>query len=133
MMTSTDRDRGHSPPRIVLSRTRFSDSRTCKEEIHDAVLGSKGQDFYTGEPLDWSLIGRWDNEDAQRKGTEFRSEFALLPTVDHEDPGSASTALRICAWRTNDWKSDLTLEELKKLCKQFLRAQGDCDADCGSS
>ena len=104
-----------------------------KKAIHEAVLSSEGLDAYTREPLDWSLLSQYDNSEAQRLGSEYKRQMALLPTVDHADPNSRQPDFRICGWRTNDWKSDLTLEELKKLCKQFLRAQGDCDADCGSS
>ena len=112
-----DRDRERFGKQMERSRANY------KEDIHEAVLRSRGRDFYTCEPLDWSLIGRYDNEEAQRKGSEYKREFALLPTVDHEDPRYPATALQICAWQTNDWKSDLTIGKLKELCRKFLRAQ----------
>ena len=47
-----------------------------KEAIHDAVLCSEGRDFYTHEPLDWSLLSKWNNREGQREG---KRRFALLP------------------------------------------------------
>lgn len=95
-----------------------------KQAIHRAVLDSKGQDFYTGEVLEWSLIGEYDNEEAEEKGLEYRRDLALLPTVDHENPEAEEPVFRICGMQTNDCKSNLTVEELKDWCKKFLRAQG---------
>ena len=94
------------------------------QAIHDAVLRSEGRDAYTHEMLDWSLLRQYDNEESQRRGSSYKRQFALLPTVDHADPGSRQPDFRICGWRTNDWKSDLTLEELRELCQKFLEAQG---------
>ena len=94
-----------------------------KQAIHDAVLCSEGRDSYTSEPLDWSLLSRYDNEDSQSQGSKYKRQFALLPTVDHADPESTQTDFRICGWRTNSWKNDLTIEELRELCQKFRRAQ----------
>ena len=95
-----------------------------KQAIHRAVLDSKGQDFYTGEPLEWSLIGEYDNDKAEQQGLKYRRDLALLPTVDHEDPGAEEPVFRICGMQTNDCKSSLTVGELKDWCKKFLKAQG---------
>ena len=73
--------------------------------------------------MDWSLLSQYDNDESQRKGSRYKRELALLPTVDHLDPESRQPNFRICGWQTNNWKSDLTIEELKELCKKFLRAQ----------
>lgn len=97
-----------------------------KQAIHRAVLDSKGQDFYTGEVLDWSLIGEYDNDKAEQNGCQYRRDLALLPTVDHEDPEAAEPVFRICGMQTNDCKSNLTVEELKDWCKKLLRAQDRC-------
>ena len=112
-----DRDRDRFGQQLERSRANY------KEDIHDAVRSSKDRDFYTGEKLDWSLVRKYDSDEAKKKPREYRRKFARLPTVDHEDPGNPNTALRICAWRTNDWKSDLTVQDLKELCKKFLRTQ----------
>ena len=47
-----------------------------KQAIHDAVMCSKGRDFYTGEQLDWSLISKYDNRDSQRLGSQYKRKFA---------------------------------------------------------
>lgn len=104
-----------------------------KRAIHEAVLRSGGEDFYTHERLEWSLIGKYNNDEAEKKGVEYRKDLALLPTVDHEDPGAQEPVFRICGMQTNDCKSNLTVEELKEFCKKFLKAQGDECAYGGSS
>ena len=94
------------------------------QAIHGAMLRSEGRDAYTGEMLDWSLFGQYDNEDAQSQGTSFKRKFALYPTVDHANPESKQPDFRICGWRTNDCKSDLTPEGLIEFCEKVLRHTG---------
>lgn len=94
-----------------------------KKAVHNAAVRSKGLDAYTGERLDWSLISQYKNSEARRLGSEYKRRMALLPTVDHADPESRQPDFRICGWRTNDWKSDLTVEGLVDMCERFLRAQ----------
>ncbi|MDE2711476.1 MAG: hypothetical protein OXI65_06940 [Acidobacteriota bacterium] len=104
-----------------------------KQAIHRAVLDSKGHDFYTGELLEWCLIGKYDNDKAEREGLEYRRDLALLPTVDHENPEAQDPVFRICGMQTNDCKSNLTVGELKDWCKKFLKAQGREIISAGSS
>ena len=113
-------------------RGKKSTKSEYKKAIHKAVQCSRGMDFYTGEQLKWCLVGEYDPQDAQTGGVEYRRDFALLPTVDHEDPTSETTTLRICGLQTNDCKSDLTLEELKEFCEKILRHSGQ-RASAGSS
>ncbi|MYC99372.1 MAG: hypothetical protein F4X13_08910 [Gammaproteobacteria bacterium] len=94
-----------------------------KQAIHRAVLESSGRDFYTHEELDWSLISQYDNRDSQSQGVKYKKRLALLPTVDHADPESKQADFRICGWRTNDCKNDLTMAELRDFCETFLGAQ----------
>ena len=94
-----------------------------KQAIHRAVLESNGRDFYTHEKLDWFLISSYDNRDSQSQGVKYKKRFAFLPTVDHADPESRQADFRICGWRTNDCKNDLTMEELRMFCEAFLGAQ----------
>lgn len=94
-----------------------------KQAIHRAVCESNGRDFYTHEELNWSLISKYDNRDSQRLGVKYKKRFALLPTVDHADPESKQADFRICGWRTNDCKNDLTVEELRTFCETLLGAQ----------
>lgn len=95
-----------------------------KEAIHAAVLGSDGNDHYTGEPLDWSLISTYTNEDSQAGRHAYKLGFALLPTVDHLSASATEASFKICAWRTNDAKHDLSVPDFVALCRRVLEHQG---------
>lgn len=95
-----------------------------RDAIHQAVIDSNGLDFYTGERLDWSLISKYDNEGSKKGKHAYKAMFALLPTVDHYEASSATSGFRICAWRTNDAKHDLSLGEFLELCERVLRRAG---------
>jgi hypothetical protein len=98
------------------------------KEIHRAVCHSAGRDHYTGEPLAWNLISRYDNEKSRASGRAYKKKFALLPTVDHVGDGRGPAEFRICSWRTNDAKNDLSHEQFVDLCKAVVsyhaRARG---------
>ena len=85
--------------------------------IHQAVVESQGLDAYTGEPLAWELISQYDNRAAAGGKRAYKKRFALLPTVDHIGDGQGEPEFRICSWRTNDAKSDLSEEEFIELCR----------------
>lgn len=91
-----------------------------KMAVHHAVIRSGGRDWYTGEFLNWSLIGRYRNKESKAKGRHFKTRFALLPTIDHVGDGLGEVDFKICAWRTNDAKSDLTQEEFVALCRRVV-------------
>lgn len=91
-----------------------------KEAIHEAVILSNGCDGYTGESLDWHLISTYRNEESKAGRHGYKSGFALLPTVDHIDAGATESSFRICAWRTNDAKNDLSPEQFIELCSKVL-------------
>jgi hypothetical protein len=93
---------------------------TYKLEIHAAVKRSKGRDHYTNERLDWMLLSKYDNAKSRAGGTAYKSQFALLPTVDHADPRKREPDFAICGWRTNDCKNDLTIAELRAFCRKVL-------------
>ena len=95
-----------------------------KDAIHAAVLTSEGKDAYTGEKLDWSLIGRYNNEDSKKERVKYKKKFALLPTVDHIDAEAAQATFTICGWRTNDAKNDMSIGELRSLCERVLEHAG---------
>ena len=95
-----------------------------REEIHKAVLVSEGRDFYTGEELDWSLISKYNNDDSIVGKHAYKAGFALLPTVDHIESARKNSGFRICGWRTNDAKHDLTHEEFVHLCRLVLQKAG---------
>lgn len=92
--------------------------------IHDAVLRSGGADEYTGDPLDWSIIGVWSNDEAGVEGAAYKRKFRRKPTVDHihgEDGRPvALDDLRICAWEINDAKGDLSFAEFEALCRRVI-------------
>lgn len=113
-------------------KRRGKRARGYKERIHQAVLSSKGRDFYTHEDLEWCRVKeKYDSKKAQDRGSAYRRDLALYPTVDHEDPESEDPVFRICGLRTNDCKSDLTVEEFKQFSKKVLEAQGcKTSADC---
>jgi hypothetical protein len=92
--------------------------------IHAAVEQHGTHDFYTGEKLDWSLVSTYSNEDSQAGRTAYKSGFALLPTVDHIMGDNGRYDFVICAWRTNDCKSDLDYPEFVELCRKVI-AQAD--------
>lgn len=91
-----------------------------KIAIHAAVITSNGLDAYTGEPLDWTLISRYDNAESKAKRREYKAQFALLPTVDHVGDGLGPANFKICSWRTNDAKHDLTHGEFVDLCRRVI-------------
>lgn len=95
-----------------------------KEAIHGAVVLSQGSDAYTGERLDWKLISTYNNDESKLGKHGYKSGFALLPTVDHVAPGATEASFRICGWRTNDAKNDLSHEEFIDLCAKVLMHAG---------
>jgi hypothetical protein len=108
-----DRKRGHT-----------CTGATYREAIHAAVVFSAGKDAYTGETLAWHLISTYNNEDSEKGRHSYKAGFALLPTVDHVMAGATEASFRICAWRTNDAKNDLSLESFIELCEKVLEYAG---------
>jgi hypothetical protein len=49
-----------------------------KAEIHAAVCSRGDLDFYTGEPLDWSLISTYDNESSKTGKIRYKKTLSLL-------------------------------------------------------
>ncbi|HEY1938772.1 MAG TPA: hypothetical protein VGJ33_12620 [Candidatus Angelobacter sp.] len=88
--------------------------------IHCAVVHCGGQDHYTGELLDWSLLGRYSNEESKAQGRHYKAALALLPSVDHVGDGLGEADFKICAWRTNDAKNDVAHEEFVALCRRVV-------------
>ncbi len=109
-----DRRRGRS----AVTRALY------KEAIHAAVLVSGGKDAYTGEALAWNLMSTYNNEDSKEGRHGYKAGFALLPTVDHVNAEATEASFRICSWRTNDAKNDLSLENFLELCKAALKHAG---------
>jgi hypothetical protein len=88
--------------------------------LHEAVLRSGGSDEYTGDPLRWDLISTYDNERSRVDRRVYKRGFALLPTVDHVGDGTGAPDFKICSWRVNDAKNDLSYAEFLELCRAVL-------------
>jgi hypothetical protein len=91
-----------------------------KIAIHLAVCTSQGCDFYTGEPLAWELVSTYDNNASKIGGRTYKAKYSLLPTVDHVGDGLGAAEFQICAWSTNDAKSDLSHEDFVALCRRVV-------------
>lgn len=46
--------------------------------------------------------------------------------MDHVDDGKGEPNFKICAWRINDSKHDLTLDEFIEVCKDMLSFNIPC-------
>ena len=93
-----------------------------KIAIHQAVCDSAGRDAYTNEELDWSLLSKYDNVQSKEYGRYYKKQFALLPSVDHVGDGTSGADFKICSWRTNDSKNDLSYSEFVELCYKVIAA-----------
>jgi hypothetical protein len=105
-----DRGRGHK----AASREAYMMA------IHQCVIDSKGYDCYTNEPLAWEIISTYDNDASKAGKRQYKKSFWNLPTVDHVGDDLSANAFRICSWRTNDCKNDLSEEELIEFCRLVL-------------
>lgn len=95
-----------------------------RDAIHTAVIESGGHDAYTGEELKWSLISKFDNDEAKKHRRDYKRGFALLPTADHVGDGMGLANFKICSWRTNDAKNDLEMPAFLELCQAVLKHNG---------
>lgn len=114
---------------VIRDRRRWSaEIRVAdyKKAIHEAVMAGDGCDPYTGEKLDWHLIGTFNNVEAKGAGSGYKRQFRLLPTVDHLDQGhSEKPRFQICSWEVNDAKSDLTHEDFLRLCRRITEFEAE--------
>lgn len=110
----------------VRDRRRWKKTITVssyKLAIHQAVARGNGLDPYSGESLHWHLIGKYDNREAKGKGSRYKRQFRLLPTLDHlEQDYSDTPQFQICSWEVNDAKSELSHEEFITLCGRIWEA-----------
>ena len=110
-----------------VRRDRNRGNKTATNEeykiaIHKAVCDSGGKDAYTNEELDWSLLSKYNNEQSKKNGRNYKKQFAMLPSVDHVGDGKGPADFKVCAWRTNDAKNDLSYEEFLELCRKVIAA-----------
>lgn len=117
----------HRKAQTHVRRDRNRGNKNCtvgiyKIAIHRAVESSNGIDAYTGELLAWELLSVYDNNESKKLGRKYKAKFALLPTVDHVGDGTGPAHFKICSWRTNDAKNDLSFNEFLELCKKVVSA-----------
>jgi hypothetical protein len=86
-----------------------------EQKLEEALAVNALIDPFTGDSLDWSLVGKWS---APPNGDKEKA-FDLLPTVDHKDPYSPVLEFEICSWLINRCKSCLTPEEFVALCAKI--------------
>jgi hypothetical protein len=86
-----------------------------KQQILEAVAATNGCDYYTGEPLAWESISKWNNDEAKLGRAAYRKKFWNLPTIDHDHDELGVQVFRVCSWRMNDAKNDQTLAEFLEL------------------
>lgn len=91
-----------------------------REKMHRAVHDHGRCDFYTGEKLDWKLIGTYCNEASAKGRSLYKAGMALLPTVDHISGEGGKYDFVICSWRTNNAKADLSYDDFVSLCERVL-------------
>jgi hypothetical protein len=111
-MAHVVRDRGRGNPEARRA--------AYKRAIHEAVERSGGRDAYTGEELDWSHLGTYNNDESKAGRREYKKKRALQPTVDHVTDGRGEPLFNLCGWRTNDSKSDLSYDELVEFCRKVV-------------
>jgi hypothetical protein len=69
-----------------------------KIAIHRAVGHSGRQDQYTGETLNWALVGQYSDVEAKAGGRCYKAKFALLPSIDHVGDGLAGVYCEQVPW-----------------------------------
>lgn len=113
---------------VVRDRKRFGYEKCTGEKyrqlIHQAVKSGGDRDYYTGAPLDWSLISTYANELSKTGREEYLRSFANLPTVDHVKAEDGTIRFVICSWRVNDCKTHLNEDEFIALCKLVMAHRG---------
>ncbi len=95
--------------------------------IHHAVVRSGGLDEYTGEKLNWQLVSTYNNDQSKAERRAYKKALGDLPTVDHVGDGMGAAEFKMCSWRVNDAKNDLTYDEFLQLCTDVLRFSGRID------
>lgn len=115
--------RGRAAAHVRRDKKRGNTTATnesYKIAIHRAVQRGGGSDYYTGEQLNWSLLRKYSNEESRAQGRRYKATLALLPSVDHVGDGLGVADFKICAWRTNDAKNDLSHDEFVALCRRVV-------------
>jgi hypothetical protein len=89
-----------------------------KQTIYAAVIAAGLCDPYTGEKMDWAIIGTWDPVGKNYDPGTFKKKYSLLPTVDHTNPDKDTLEFEICSWIVNSCKNDMNRDEFLAFCKK---------------
>ena len=109
---SHDRDVGR-PYALVLKVSDY-----CKL-LDDAVHNGGRFDPFTGDELQWRLIGQWDVTHTVDPDGSYYRKFALAPAVDHVDPEAPELKFEICSNQVNLCKSYLSPDDFVALCRRI--------------
>lgn len=82
---------------------------------HEVFFKNKKRNVFSADP-------KYDNEQSNKHGRNYKKRFVMLPSVDHVGDGKGPADFKICAWRTNDAKNDLSYEELLEFCRKVISA-----------
>src|SRR5262245_57860460 len=92
----------HNRAKAHVTRDRERGYRDCrieryKQMIHAAVCNGGDRDYYTGLPLDWSLIGTYCNQKSSSGRGEYFRSYRNMPTVDHAVGSIGELKFVICS------------------------------------
>ncbi len=87
-----------------------------KDAIHNAVLKYKDVDAYTGQILNWKLLGKFDSKMAREHGLSYKTLYSDIPTASLLKGGAGHTKIVICAWVVEECKGDLSFKEFSQIC-----------------
>ena len=96
---------------------KFENPIQFRQIILRAIKRSNWRDAYTDDSLDWKLIY---SPNLQRGTAKYKNQRIKYPSIDHIN-GRASRAVKICALRTNDAKSDMSYKQLLDFCRKVLK------------
>ena len=87
-----------------------------KDAIHKAVLKNKDIDAFTGNLLNWKLLGKYDSKMAREHGRSYKVLYGDIPTATLINGGAGHTNISICAWKVDECKGELNFNEFSEIC-----------------
>jgi hypothetical protein len=106
----------HRDRKMKRPCAQFNTITNYRHAIHAAVIKNGLKEPYTGDVMKWELIGTWDSTKGSDNEERYKTEYRLLPTVDHLDPQSKVIQFEICSWEINACKNNLNPGEFVALC-----------------
>ena len=92
-----------------------------REAIHQAVIKSKGLDYYTGQPLEWNRLNHDKPEGGGQRNHRITGRY---PSIDHYR-GINQLDYRICAGSVNHAKGALDHQQFVELCRHVVEHHRD--------